>query len=324
MPENAFGSYLHRRRLTPVHILVRAFYCDHFVLPLPEGHRFPMEKYALLRERVAGNPTLTLSVPNAATEESLLRVHDAAYLGRVEQGLLSRDEVRRIGFPWSEQLVERSKRSVGGTVAAAHAALEDGISSNLAGGTHHAFSDRGEGFCVFNDVAVAARDVQAAGQAHRCAVIDLDVHQGNGTAAIFAGDDSVFTVSVHGEANYPFRKEESDLDLPLPDGADDDPFLDAVRTGVRGAISSHPELVFYVAGADAYAGDKLGRLAVSKQGMRERDSLVFDACEAAGVPLAIVMSGGYAELVSDIVDIHASTILSGAARVHARRAPEPT
>jgi acetoin utilization deacetylase AcuC-like enzyme len=303
---------------------VRAFYCDHFVLPLPEGHRFPMEKYALLRERVAGDPALTLSVPNAATEESLLRVHDAGYLGRVEQGLLSRDEVRRIGFPWSEQLVQRSKRSVGGTVAAAHAALEDGISANLAGGTHHAFPDRGEGFCVFNDVAVAVRDIQAGGLAHRCAVIDLDVHQGNGTAAIFADDDSVFTVSVHGESNYPFRKEESDLDLPLPDGTHDDRFLDAVRTGMRQAIASRPDFVFYVAGADAFAGDKLGRLAVSKQGMRERDSLVFDACEGDGVPLAIVMSGGYAEIVSDIVDIHAATILSGAARVRAHPTPEPT
>ena len=320
----ALGSYLHRRRLTPVRIFVRAFYCDHFVLPLPEGHRFPMEKYALLRERIAGDPALTLSVPDAASEESLLRVHDAGYVDRVERGLLSRDEVRRIGFPWSSQLVERSKRSVGGTIAAAHAALEDGISANLAGGTHHAFPARGEGFCVFNDVAVAVRDIQATGRVDRCAVIDLDVHQGNGTAAIFDDDDTVVTVSVHGEGNYPFRKEESDLDLPLPDGADDDRFLAAVQTGVRHAVASQPSFVFYVAGADAYEGDKLGRLAVSKQGMRERDALVFDACEEAGVPLAIVMSGGYAEVVRDIVDIHAATILSGAARVQPQPAPEPT
>ena len=324
VPLEALGSYLHARRLTLVSTPVRAFYCDHFVLPLPEGHRFPMEKYALLRERIARDPSLTLSVPDAATEEALLRVHDAGYLERVEGGGLSRDEVRRIGFPWSPQLVERSKRSVGGTVAAARAALEDGVSANLAGGTHHAFSDRGEGFCVFNDVAVAIRAVQADAPSRRCSVVDLDVHQGNGTAAIFANDDSVFTLSVHGESNYPFRKERSDLDLALPDGTEDARFLEAVRQGVDRALASHPDVVFYVAGADAYAGDKLGRLSVSMRGMHERDCIVFDACEAMGIPLAIVMSGGYAENVHEIVDIHAATILSAAARVSPHPTPEPS
>jgi acetoin utilization deacetylase AcuC-like enzyme len=305
---------------------VRAFYCDHFVLPLPEGHRFPMEKYALLRERIALNPAIRLAVPNAATSEQLLRVHDAGYLERVERGALSRDEVRRIGFPWSPELVERSKRSVGGTLAAATAALEDGVAANLAGGTHHAFADRGEGFCVFNDVAVAVRDVQATGRVHRCVVLDLDVHQGNGTAAIFADDPSVFTLSIHGDKNYPFRKERSDLDLALPDGTSDPQFLDAVRLGLARVLQHGADLAFYVAGADAYEGDRLGRLAVSREGMRQRDDLVFEACARGGIPVAVVMSGGYAEDVSHTVAIHAATI--DAATVHAEsagvaRAPAP-
>jgi acetoin utilization deacetylase AcuC-like enzyme len=292
---------------------VRAYYCDHFVLPLPEGHRFPMEKYALLREWIAENPAINLAVPAAASTEALTRIHDPGYVRRVERGELTRDEVRRIGFPWTPQLVERSKRSVGGTIAAAFSALEDGAAANLAGGTHHAFADRGEGFCVFNDVAVAARALQAEGGVTRCGVIDLDVHQGNGTAAVFAGDDTVYTASVHGEANYPFRKEVSDLDLPLPDGTTDERFLDAVEIATRRTFATSPDFVFYIAGADAFEGDKLGRLSVSKEGMRARDEIVFDACLAEGTPFAVVMSGGYARNVHDTVDIHAATVL-GAAR----------
>ena len=292
---------------------MRAFYCDHFVLPLPEGHRFPMEKYALLREWIAKNPAIDLAVPDAVDAAALTRVHDPAYVRRVEEGRLDRDEVRRIGFPWTPQLVERSKRSVGGTVAATFAALADGTAANLAGGTHHAFADRGEGFCVFNDVAVAARALQAARPGSRCAVIDLDVHQGNGTAAIFAGDDSVFTASVHGASNYPFRKETSDVDLPLPDGTTDERFLGAVEEATRRALATAPDLVYYVAGADAFEGDRLGRLAVTRDGLRARDEIVFDACTAAGVPVAVVMSGGYAEDVRDTVEIHATTVLGAAA-----------
>ena len=273
-----------------------------------------MEKYALLREWIAKDPAINLAVPAAATEEALLRVHDSDYVGRVERGELTRDEVRRIGFPWSPQLVERSRRSVGGTIAAARAALEDGAAANLAGGTHHAFADRGEGFCVFNDVAVAARAIQADGAVRRCGVLDLDVHQGNGTAAIFAGDDSVFTASVHGEANYPFRKETSDLDLPLPDGPHDERFLESVQLATRRTLASGPDFIFYVAGADAFEGDRLGRLSVSKDGMRARDEIVYDACAAAGVPFAVVMSGGYAEDVHDTVQIHATTVLGAAAQ----------
>lgn len=293
---------------------MRAYYCDHFVLPLPDGHRFPMEKYSLLRARLANAPDVDLAVPDPADSEQLERVHCPAYLARVFDGGLSRSEVRRIGFPWSPQLVERSRRSVGGTLAAARAALDDGMAANLAGGTHHAFRDRGEGFCVFNDVAVAARDLIDSGAAGRVAVLDLDVHQGNGTAAIFEREDAVFTLSVHGAGNYPFVKERSDLDLPLPDGTGDDAFLDAVERGTLAALSRGADLAFYLAGADAFEDDRLGRLRVTKAGMAERDAVVLDACEAEGVPVAVVMSGGYARNVEDTVDIHEATVRAAAGR----------
>jgi acetoin utilization deacetylase AcuC-like enzyme len=287
---------------------VRAFFSDHFVLPLPQGHRFPMEKYRLLRERIAEYADITLAVPEAATSQALERVHTTDYVARVTQGELTREEIRRIGFPWSRALVERSRRSVGGTLAAGGAALEDGVSVNLAGGTHHAFVDHGEGFCVFNDVAVAIRTLQATVELNRCAVLDLDVHQGNGTATIFAEDDTVFTLSVHGANNFPFRKEQSDLDIELTDRASDADFLESVSIGVKQALSHGADLAFFIAGADPFEGDRLGRLSVSKDGMAERDSIVFEACERAGIPVAVVMSGGYAHDVTDTVDIHESTI----------------
>lgn len=291
---------------------VRAYYCDHFVLPLPDGHRFPMEKYRLLRERFADSSDVALLVPEAVTNEELGRVHTSGYLEAVVSGDLEREEVRRIGFPWSLELVERSRRSAGGTLAASRAALTDGASANLAGGTHHAFADRGEGFCVFNDVAVAIRAHQAERTAERFGVLDLDVHQGNGTARIFTGDPSVFTCSVHGRNNYPFRKEVSDLDLELEDGADDDSFLAAVATGLDRVLASDPDLIFFVAGADPFQGDKLGRLGVSKAALAVRDETVFSHCAQHGVPVAVVMSGGYAESVSDTVDIHEVTVRTAA------------
>ena len=300
---------------------VLAWYCDQFVLPLPDHHRFPMEKYRLLREHVAGDDRIHLEIPEPATNVDLIRVHCEDYVARVASGGLSRDEVRRIGFPWSPELVERSRRSTGGTIHAAERARRDGISVNLAGGTHHAFTDAGEGFCVFNDVAVATRSLQARGMVARCAVLDLDVHQGNGTASIFQGDPTVFTLSVHGASNYPFRKEASDLDIGLEDGATDDIFLTAVRDGVRRALASGADFAFYIAGADPYEHDRLGRLSVTKAGLRERDHLVFDACEEAGVPVAVVMSGGYAEDVHDTVEIHAATVLEAARRVSASASP---
>ncbi len=293
---------------------MRIFYCDHFALPLPDGHRFPMAKYSLLRTRVDDAGLGRLQVPEGADDEMLRLVHEAPYVERARDGRLSDGEMRRIGFPWSSGLVERSRRSVGGTVAAARAALADGAAVNLAGGTHHAFPDRGEGFCVFNDVAVASRVVQREAAARRIAILDLDVHQGNGTAVIFSDDPSVFTLSVHGLNNFPFRKESSDLDLGLQDGAGDDAFLDAVERGVTEALSrARPDLVFYVAGADPFEGDRLGRLAVSKHGMARRDELVFETCAGAGVPVAVVMSGGYSQSMSDTVDIHFNTVAEASA-----------
>ena len=287
---------------------VRAFYCDHFVLPLPDGHRFPMEKYALLRERLMKVPAAVLSVPMPASNEELLRVHTPDYLDRVVMGELTRDEVRRIGFPWSPQLVERSRRSVGGTIEAARVARSEGAAVNLAGGTHHAFPSHGEGFCVFNDVAVSVRDLQAREPGLGAAVIDLDVHQGNGTACAFHGDDSVFTASVHGGKNYPFHKEVSDLDIELADGAGDDDFLDAVDRAVQTALETRPDIVYYVAGADAFEGDRLGRLSVSMEALATRDDLLYGACESRGVPVVAVMAGGYADTVNDTVTIHANTV----------------
>ena len=296
---------------------MKIYYTDHFVLPLPAGHRFPMEKYALLRNRIAAAgilPPHELHAPAPANDAALLRVHTARYVENVVHGMLTPAEARRIGFPWSEALVERSRRSVGATIAAARSALECGFGVNLAGGTHHAHADHGEGFCVFNDVAVAVRALQAERCAARIAVIDCDVHQGNGTAAIFSGDDDVFTFSVHAEGNFPFNKERSDLDIALADGAGDGEYLDAVRTGLAAALGSGPvDHVFYVAGADPYSGDRLGRLAVSKGGLAERDRIVFDQCTAAAVPVTVVMSGGYARVIEETVDIHAHTVLEAAA-----------
>lgn len=287
---------------------MRTFYSDQFVLPLPDGHRFPMEKYTLLRERVTAElPQCRLMVPEPATDEALLRVHTPDYLDAVRTGL-GAVETRRIGFPWSAGLVERSRRSVGGTMGAGTAALEDGVAANLAGGTHHAFPAAGEGFCVFNDVAVATRSLQAEGRVERVAVLDLDVHQGNGTAHIFRDDPSVRTVSVHGRSNYPFQKEVGDLDVPLPDGAGDAEYLAAVEDALDATQDAGPELVFYVAGADPYAADRLGRLAVSRAGLEARDRAVFGRLEGARVPVAVVMGGGYATDVAQTVAVHFATV----------------
>ncbi|MBI1879086.1 MAG: histone deacetylase, partial [Chloroflexi bacterium] len=223
--------------------------------------------------------------------------------------------IRRIGFPWSPQMVERSRRSSGATIEACRAALQDGFAASLAGGTHHAFSDCGQGFCVFNDSAVAARAMQTEGRVERAIIIDCDVHQGNGTAAILADDPTIFTFSIHGAKNFPFHKERSDLDVELDDGADDAIYLAALEYGLRRALAQgRADLAIYLAGADPYVNDRFGRLALSKAGLAERDSLVFDHCQAAGLPVAITMSGGYAPQVEDIVDIHFQTIRAAAER----------
>ena len=291
---------------------MKVFYSDHFVLPLPEDHRFPMIKYSMLRERVARDGICApgeLLTPGAVSDQEILHAHVPDYLKRVACGKLTPKEVRRIGFPWSEKMVERSRRASGGTLGACLAALEDGFAANLAGGTHHAFSDRGEGYCVFNDSAIAARAVQAAGLVERVVVIDTDVHQGNGTAAILRGDPTVFTFSVHGAKNFPFHKEESDLDAPLPDGAGDTEFLATLDRGLKAALdAADADLAIYLAGADPFEGDRLGRLSVTKSGLAERDRIVLQTCRERGIPVAVTMAGGYAREVEDTVDVHFQSI----------------
>ena len=304
---------------------VKVFYGDHFVLPLPEGHRFPMEKYSMLRELVAADGICgpgELQTPRAVTDAEILRAHAPDYLKRVVSGSLTDKEMRRIGFPWSERMVERSRRASGGTLGACLAALEEGFAANLAGGTHHAFSDRGEGYCVFNDSAIAARAVQASGLAERVVVIDTDVHQGNGTARILRDDPSVFTFSIHGAKNFPFHKEESDLDAPLPDGADDTEFLSTLESNLEKALeAAHANLAIYLAGADPFEGDRLGRLSVTKHGLAERDMMVLEACRDRDIPVAVTMAGGYARKVEDTVNVHFQSIKRAADLLESGAAP---
>jgi acetoin utilization deacetylase AcuC-like enzyme len=291
---------------------MKAFYSDTFVLPLPPEHRFPMAKYRLLRDRVLVErivPQENLIAAEPATHQALLRAHDADYVEKVLNGTLTAKEQRRIGFPWSSELRRRSLRTVGATIGACRAALVEGIAVNLAGGTHHAYRDHGEGYCVFNDSAVAARAMQAEGRVRRVVVIDCDVHQGNGTAAILVGDPTVYTFSVHGAKNFPFHKEKSDLDIELPDGTSDDLYLSMVEEGTRRALAqSCADLAIYLAGADPYEKDRLGRMAVSMHGLAERDRIVLDLCAEAGLPVAIAMAGGYALDVNEIVGIHLQTV----------------
>ena len=291
---------------------MKVFRTDQFALPLPEGHRFPAAKYALLRRRVEAAGVVGLDelcLAPAATDEEILRAHDAGYLRRIQNGELTDKELRRIGFPWSPQMVERSRRSSGATIAAARAALREGIAVNLAGGTHHAFADRGEGYCVFNDAAIAARAVQAEGRAQRVVIVDCDVHQGNGTAKIFEYDPSVFTFSIHGAKNFPFHKEVSDLDVALPDGADDETYLVALRKALPIVLArAQADVAIYLAGADPYFDDAYGRMKLTKPGLLERDRFVLENCRAAGLPVAIAMAGGYSERVEDTVDIHFQTV----------------
>ncbi|MGL4553220.1 MAG: histone deacetylase family protein [Gemmataceae bacterium] len=291
---------------------VRAFVTDQFDLPLPPDHRFPVAKYRLLRQRVEASglfaPADLVTAP-AATEEELLRVHTPEYLRKLLTGTLSDAEVRRIGFPYTPAMVERSRRTAGATAAAARAALDDGIAVNLAGGTHHAFPDAGEGFCIFNDVAVAARAMQAEGRIERAVVIDLDVHQGNGTAAIFRADDTVFTFSVHGEKNFPLRREPSDLDIGLPDGADDLAYLKAVEEGTWEALyRAGADVAFYLAGADPHEGDRLGRMKVTKAGLARRSEIVLELCSRDKLPVVVTMAGGYGRDIDDSVDVYFDTV----------------
>jgi acetoin utilization deacetylase AcuC-like enzyme len=305
-----------RSTAASTHLLMRAFYSDQFVLPLPEGHRFPMAKYRLLRERLALElPEVAMQVAPAASDGELALVHTPRYIQSVVQGSLSPAAQKDIGFPWSEAMVERSRRSAGATVMAARTALfgAEGVSANMAGGTHHAYADRGSGFCVFNDAAVATRLMQAEwARSHlqplKVAIIDLDVHQGNGSAHIFANDAQVFTLSLHGARNFPFAKEVSDLDVELPDGCDDDAYLHALDLALAELTSRFsPGLVIYLAGADPHEGDRLGRLKLSFDGLEARDRRVLDWAWSHRVPLAFCMAGGYGHHIEDTVRVQVNT-----------------
>jgi len=291
---------------------MQAFHSDRHLLPLPPGHRFPRSKYRLLRERVASFADLEANEAEAIADNDLVRVHDTTYVAAVTSGTLAAAEQRAIGFPWSEEMVERSRRSVGATVAAARSALVEGVAANLAGGTHHASASRGSGYCVFNDVAVASRILQAEVPGLRIVVVDLDVHQGDGTAAIFAGDPSVFTISLHGAKNFPFRKAASDLDVALPDGCGDAEYLRALDRALFVLADEHAEqpfgLAFYLAGADPHEGDRLGRLKLSASGLLARDRRVLAGLGELRIPLALAMAGGYGHDLDVTVAIQAATI----------------
>lgn len=290
---------------------MQVFYADTFAIALPDGHRFPTEKYRLLRERLLAEDREDLQFAEAPRIDAdhLLLVHDAGYVARVVEGRLETREIRALGFPWSEGLVERSLRSVGGTWAACCAALADRCGVTLSGGTHHADASNGAGYCVFNDAAVATRALQSAGRVKRALIMDCDVHQGDGSARIFDGDGSVFTVSLHGARNYPFRKARSTIDIEFPDGTGDDTYLDAL-SNCLGEIAGRfdPDLVIYLAGADPFHGDTLGRLSLSQEGLRERDRRVLSFCRKNRWPVAICMAGGYAKPIGDTVAIHANTV----------------
>ncbi len=293
---------------------MHAYYADHFVLPLPEGHRFPMRKYSRLRDRLQAEVVgIVFQEAPAASDGELALAHTPAYIAGVHSGTLGAAAQREIGFPWSPAMAERARRSVGASVAAARVALREGVAGNLAGGTHHAYADKGGGFCVFNDIAVSARLMQAEAwrlrkQAFQVAVIDLDVHQGNGTAHIFANDPSVFTLSLHGEKNFPFRKEASDLDVGLPDGCTDAPYMQALHQALQ-TLSDRfePHLVIYLAGADPHEGDRLGRLKLSADGLQERDRVVMDWAWQRRLPLALCMGGGYGHDIETTVAVQMNT-----------------
>lgn len=299
--------------------VMQAFYADHFVLPLPDGHRFPMAKYEMLRDQITAHlPSVRLQQAEPADDAALALVHDPAYIDAVRHGTLSAAQQREIGFPWSPGMNERARRSVGATVQACRAALSgEGVAANLAGGTHHAYADKGSGFCVFNDAAVAARLMQIerlrAGidppsRPLQVAIIDLDVHQGNGSARIFQNDPSVFTLSLHGARNFPFRKEPSDCDIDLPDGCTDAPYLAALEQGLAEVERRcEPALVIYLAGADPHEGDRLGRLRLSDAGMAARDQRVFDWAWQRQLPVAMAMAGGYGHDIQTTVRVQLNT-----------------
>ena len=289
---------------------MQVFYTPRYYAEIGEGHVFPIRKFELVRDRLLAEGTLKLPEiiePFPALLKDVLLVHTEDYVTRLCNGQLTSKELRRLGLPWSESLVRRSFYAVGGTQAASDAALAAGCGSNLAGGTHHSFADRGEGFCVLNDVAIAIRSLRVRNRIRRAAIVDCDVHQGNGTATIFAGDHETFTFSMHGANNYPLFKAQSTLDVELPDGTGDDEYLETLAQHLPAVFAHDPEIVFYLAGADPFAKDKLGRLALSIDGLRERDSYVLRECYEREVPVVTVMSGGYGKDINDTIEIHCNT-----------------
>ena len=290
---------------------MQVFYTPRYYAEIGEGHIFPIRKFELVRDRLLVEGTLEpaeLVEPSPALLEDVLLVHTEDYVTRLCNGSLTTKEIRRLGLPWSESLVRRSFYAVGGTLAATHTALAEGYSSNLAGGTHHSFADRGEGFCVLNDVAIAIRSLRARNMIRRAAIVDCDVHQGNGTATILAGDNEAFTFSMHGANNYPLFKAQSTLDVELRDGTGDDEYLETLARHLPAVFAHDPEIVFYLAGADPFAKDKLGKLSLSIDGLRERDSYVLRECYEREVPVVTVMSGGYGKDINDTIEIHCNTI----------------
>lgn len=291
---------------------MRACYSEHYVIPLPAGHSFPIQKYRLIRQQLLAEGTLApadLVEPDLAHPEDIVQAHTRAYWERVSTGALSASAVRRLGLPWSEALVRRSRASVQGTLTAARIAIHEGRAANLAGGTHHAFADRGEGYCVLNDIAIAIRCLQRDWWMQRMAVIDCDVHQGNGTASIFAGDPDVFTFSIHGANNYPLTKVPGTLDIALPDGTGDAEYLATLQAALPPILHEfRPGLIFYQAGADPHERDRLGRLALTHDGLRRRDALVLAACRDAAIPVVITLGGGYSKELADTVEAHCNTI----------------
>jgi acetoin utilization deacetylase AcuC-like enzyme len=286
------------------------YYSDSYTVPLPPGHRFPMEKYRMLREALLESGTVApeeLREARPVDRRTLLAAHTQAYVDAFCDGTIDARAVRRIGLPWSPEFVRRSLASVGGTLAAARAAIEEGIAGNLAGGTHHAFADHGEGFCVFNDIAVAALTLLAEGEVDRVTVIDLDVHQGNGTAAILGSDPRVFTLSLHGGNNYPFHKVPSSLDVPLADGTEDAEYLALLADALPVTLAGDPDLIFYQGGVDPLAADTLGRLAMTHEGLERRDRMVLTAARDRSIPVVLTLGGGYARPISETVSAHVGT-----------------
>lgn len=291
--------------------MLKVAFHSNYELSLPVGHRFPMEKYGLLPQQLLYEGTLTAEnffEPFPLAEAAILVIHQAAYWQKLKTLSLSPAEIRRSGFPLSQALLDREITIAGGTIACAHFALQYGASLNIAGGTHHAFPDRGEGFCLLNDQAIAARYLLDKNLAQRIAIIDLDVHQGDGTACIFSHDPRVFTFSMHGEKNYPLRKETSDWDIPLPDQIEDEAYLSLLADALPQIWErAKPDFVFYQAGVDVLASDKLGRLALSLEGCKTRDRLVLETCYRTQTPVMISMGGGYSPRIADIVEAHANT-----------------